>query len=76
MEMKEIIEKVNYFSKLAKERELTNEEKEERQKYRQLYLEKFKAQVRNHLDNIEIVDDVNDAKNAKETKNSKQEKLN
>lgn len=70
MEMKDIIAKVNYFSKLAKERELTNEEKEERQKYRQLYLEKFRAQVRNHLDNIEIVDDV------KDVKNSDKEKLN
>ncbi len=56
MEMKDIIAKVNYFSKIAKERELTEAEKEERQKYRQLYLEQFKAQVRGHLDNIKIVD--------------------
>ena len=56
MEMKDIIAKVNYFSKLARERELTEEEKEERQKYRQLYLEQFKAQVRGHLDRIKIVD--------------------
>ncbi len=56
MEMKDIIAKVNYFSKLARERELTEAEKEERQKYRQLYLEQFKAQVRGHLDNIKIVD--------------------
>lgn len=56
MEMKDIIAKVNYFSKLARERELTEAEKEERQKYRQMYLEKFKAQVRGHLDNIKIVD--------------------
>lgn len=56
MEMKDIIEKVNYFSKLAKTRPLTAEEAEERHKYRQLYLEKFRAQVRAHLDNIEIVD--------------------
>lgn len=54
--MKDIIAKVNYFSKLARERELTEEEKEERQKYRQLYLEQFKAQVRGHLDKIKIVD--------------------
>ena len=60
MEMKDIIEKVNYFSKLAKTRELTNEEAEERHKYRQMYLEKFRAQVRAHLDNIEIVDDTKD----------------
>ncbi|MCF2628865.1 MAG: DUF896 domain-containing protein [Fusobacterium mortiferum] len=56
MEMKDIIAKVNYFSKLARERELTEAEKEERQKYRQMYLEQFKAQVRGHLDNIKIVD--------------------
>lgn len=56
MEMKDIIAKVNYFSKLARERELTETEKEERQKYRQMYLEQFKAQVRGHLDNIKIVD--------------------
>lgn len=60
MEMKDIIEKVNYFSKLAKTRELTNEEAEERHKYRQMYLEKFRAQVKAHLDNIEIVDDTKD----------------
>lgn len=61
MEMKDIIAKVNYFSKLARERELTDAEKEERQKYRQLYLEKFKAQVKGHLDNIKIVDGPVDA---------------
>lgn len=55
MEMKDIVEKVNYFSRLAKIRELTNIEKIEREKYRKLYLEKFKAQVRGHLDNIKIV---------------------
>lgn len=66
MEMKDIIAKVNYFSKLARERELTEAEKEERQKYRQLYLEQFKAQVRGHLDNIKIVDgDVQDKNNKK-----------
>ena len=56
MEMKDIIAKVNYFSKIARERELTEAEKEERQKYRQMYLEQFRAQVRGHLDNIKIVD--------------------
>jgi uncharacterized protein YnzC (UPF0291/DUF896 family) len=56
MEMKDIIEKVNYYSKLIKERELTAEESNERAKYRELYLEKFKAQVRGHLDNVKIVD--------------------
>lgn len=63
MEMKDIIKKVNYFSKLARERELTDNEKIERQKYRSLYLEKFTAQVRGHLDNIEIIDKENDTDN-------------
>ena len=60
MEMKDIIEKVNYFSKLAKTRPLTEEEAAERHKYRQLYLEKLRAQVKAQLDNIEIVDDIKD----------------
>ena len=57
MEMKDIIEMVNYFSDQAKKRELTAEEKLEREKYRKLYLEQFKAQVKQKLDNIEIVDE-------------------
>ena len=56
MEMKEIIKKVNYYAGEAKKRELTEEEKTERQKFRKLYLEQFRAQVRGHLDNIKIVD--------------------
>lgn len=65
MEMKDIIAKVNYFSKLARERELTEEEKIEREKYRKLYLEQFKAQVKGHLDSIKVVqvDENNEAIN-------------
>ena len=50
MEMKDIIEKVNYYTKLSKERK-------DREIYRRMYLDKFKAQVKAHLDNIEIVDE-------------------
>ena len=57
MEMKDIIEKVNYYAKLSKERKLTEEETKDREIYRRMYLDKFKAQVREHLDNIEIVDE-------------------
>ena len=57
MEMKDIIEKVNYYTRLSKERKLTDEEAKDREVYRKLYLEQFKQQVKNHLDNIEIVDD-------------------
>ena len=57
MEMKDIIEKVNYYAKLSKERKLTEEEITDREIYRRMYLDQFKAQVKKHLDNIEIVDE-------------------
>lgn len=57
MDMKDIIEKVNYYSREARKRELTPEEKVEREKYRKMYLEQFKQQVRQKLDSIEIVDE-------------------
>lgn len=57
MEMKDIIEKVNCYAKLSKERKLTEEEIKDREIYRRMYLDQFKAQVKEHLDNIEIVDD-------------------
>ena len=54
--MKDIIKEVNYYAAEAKKRELTQDEQKERKKYRELYLEKFRAQVRGHLENIKIVD--------------------
>ena len=57
MEMKDIIEKVNYYAKLSKERKLTEEEIKDREIYRRMYLDQFKAQVKGHLDNIKIVDE-------------------
>ena len=57
MEMKDIIEKVNYYAKLSKERKLTEEEIKDREIYRRMYLDQFKAQVKGHLDSIEIIDE-------------------
>ncbi|MFA6708353.1 MAG: DUF896 domain-containing protein [Fusobacterium sp.] len=57
MEMKDIVTKVNYFANLSKKRTLIKEEILERDKYRKLYIEKFRAQVKSHLDRIEIVDE-------------------
>ncbi|MBF1214587.1 DUF896 domain-containing protein [Fusobacterium sp. 27098_8_59] len=57
MEMKDIIEKINYYAKLSKERKLTEEETKDREIYRRMYLDQFKAQVKKHLDSIEIVDE-------------------
>ena len=37
MEMKDIIEKVNYYAKLSKERKLTEEETKDREIYRRKY---------------------------------------
>ena len=42
MEMKDIIEKVNYYTKLSKERKLTEEEINDREIYRRMYLDQFK----------------------------------
>ena len=51
--MDEIIKKINRFSQL--ERELTEEEKKEREEVRKIYLENFKKSVRGHLESIKIV---------------------
>ncbi|MDO5089810.1 MAG: DUF896 domain-containing protein [Leptotrichiaceae bacterium] len=53
--MEEIIKKINEFSKMARERELTEEEMKEREKYRKEYLKKFKESIRGHLDSIKVV---------------------
>ena len=53
--MDEIVKKINELTKLSKERELTEEEKKEREKYRRLYIDKFKESLKGHLDNIKIV---------------------
>lgn len=60
--MDEIVKKINEFTKLSKERELTEEEKKEREKYRRLYIDKFKESLKGHLDNIKIVK-VDDERN-------------
>ena len=53
--MDEIVKKINEFTRLSKERELTEEEKKEREKYRRLYIDKFKESLKGHLDNIKMV---------------------
>ena len=48
------IERINELTRLSRERELTEEEKEERQKLRQEYIEAIKLNFRSTLDNIEL----------------------
>ena len=57
MEMKEVIDKINSLNATKKERELTVEESEELAKYRQLYLQNFKANMRNILDNTRVINE-------------------
>ena len=57
MEMTEVIAKINSLNATKKERELTTEELEELAKYRQLYLQNFKANMRNILDNTRVINE-------------------
>ena len=57
MEMTEVIAKINSLNATKRERELTTEELEELAKYRQLYLQNFKANMRNILDNTKVINE-------------------
>lgn len=57
MEMTEVIAKINSLNATKRERELTDEESEELAKYRQLYLQNFKANMRNILDNTKVINE-------------------
>ena len=57
MEMNEVIAKINSLNATKRERELTTEELEELAKYRQLYLQNFKANMRNILDNTKVINE-------------------
>lgn len=48
------LKRINELAALAKERELTPEEQEERQQLRKQYLAEFRAQMRQTLDNTYI----------------------
>lgn len=57
MEMLEIIEKINHLNAIKKERELTEEELSELKEYRSMYLENFKGNLRNILNNTKVIDE-------------------
>ncbi len=65
---KELLEKVNYYGKLSKERKLTNEEKEEQLKVRAEYLKEFRAGMKQVLDNVDVLKQVTVAKSLAEVK--------
>lgn len=77
--MIDYLPRINELAKLAKERELTPEEMEERDRLRKAYLKEFRKGFREQLLNTKIVDEEgNDItpeklKKAKEERAKKQE---
>jgi uncharacterized protein YnzC (UPF0291/DUF896 family) len=55
--MEELIKKINEYTRLSRERKLTSEEIKDRETYRKIYVERFKSQIRNHLDSIKFVEE-------------------
>ena len=54
-----LINRINELANLQKQRELTQEEKEEQIKLRKEYLELFKAGFKQQLDSIKVVKKAN-----------------
>ena len=54
-----LINRINELAKIAKERELTVQEKEERDRLRKEYLALFREGFKQRLESIEIVDNKN-----------------
>ena len=54
---KEHIDRINELAAIAKIRELTEEELEERTVLRRAYIDAIKGSLRVHLENIEIIDE-------------------
>lgn len=49
----DLVAKINEFTRLTKERELTSEEAEEREKFRGEYLKRIRTNMRGSLEGIE-----------------------
>ncbi|MBF0715748.1 DUF896 domain-containing protein [Gemelliphila palaticanis] len=60
MEMSEIINKINELNAIKKERELSSDELTDLSNYRKMYLDNFKKNVRNILDNTKVVNEDGD----------------
>ncbi len=54
--MEEVIRRINELAALAKKRELTPEEQDERQQLRRKYIDSFKASLTAQLDNVYFVE--------------------
>ena len=65
---KNLIQRINELSQIAKERELTKKEQDERNQLRQEYLKQFKEGFRQRLDNLKIIDENGNEINRKTNK--------
>ncbi len=65
---KNLIQRINELSQIAKERELTQKEQDERNQLRQEYLKQFKEGFRQRLDNLKIIDENGNEINRKTNK--------
>ena len=61
---KELIARINELSRKQRAEGLSDEEKKEQKNLREIYLEGIRGQMRQMLDNIEIVDDPKAAASA------------
>lgn len=59
---KELLEEINYYGKLAKERDLTSDEKDRQAKLRAEYLKEFRSGMKQVLDNVDVLKQVTVAK--------------
>lgn len=53
----QLIAKINHYAQLAKERELTTQEKKDRDILRQEYIEYYKQNLKQNLSQIKVVDE-------------------
>ncbi len=60
------IDRINYFAREAKVRELTEEEAKERQELRREYILSVTGSLRNNLENTYLVDEDGNKKKLKE----------
>ncbi|OMF38263.1 DUF896 family protein [Paenibacillus sp. FSL H8-0548] len=62
MEFEKVVDRINELARKHKSVGLTDEETAERAELRKRYLENFRNNFRQQLDNIEIVDDEDSVK--------------
>jgi len=60
MLIKEKMDRINVLARKCKSEGLTDEEKAEQKILREEYLVKFREQFKDHLENIEFVEDIED----------------